>query len=350
MEENYNMSPDELDEMMKRELGAFDEESEKEQEPRAEVDKNDKKRHSKRGEGRNISFTVEEPQELMTQLIVKLKDKSRTTIKSFLSHKQISVNGMPTTQFNHDLRKGDIVTVNFGITHETFKNPFLKIVYEDDAILVVNKRNGLLTMATDSERQRTAYYILSEYLKKQDRNNRIFIVHRLDRETSGLVIFAKSKEVQHSFQYNWNEVVLERKYVAVVEGKVEKENGEIRSYLAENKAFHVYSTTNESEGELAITHYKRLQLGRDNTLMELNLETGKKNQIRVHMSDLGHPIVGDRKYGAGVSSIGRLALHASSIRFIHPITQKEMFFDTGVPTMFGYALSNKPKLTRRYDR
>lgn len=347
IEEDYNISPDELDEMMKRELGVFDDEQPLPQEPRAEVDKNDKKRHQRRGEGKSVSFTVEKPEELMTMLREKMSDRSRTTIKSFLAHKQVSVNGIPTTQFNHDLFVGDVVRVNFGVTHETFRNPFLRIIYEDDAILVVNKRNGLLTMATDSERQRTAYYILSEYLKQQDKNNRIFIVHRLDRETSGIVIFAKSQEIQHAFQYNWNEIVLERKYVAVVEGKVETEEGEVRSYLAENKAFHVYSTQNKEEGELAITRYKRIQTGRDNTLMELELETGKKNQIRVHMSDLGHPVVGDRKYGAAISPIGRLALHASKIRFIHPVTKEEMVFDTGVPTMFGYALTNKPRFNKR---
>ncbi|MEG2282177.1 MAG: pseudouridine synthase, partial [Rikenellaceae bacterium] len=310
IEEDYNITPDQLDEMMKRELGVFDDNEPLPQEARVDVDKNDKKRHQRRGEGKNISFTIEKPEELLVFLREKMPDKSRTTIKSFLAHKQISVNGIPTTQFNHDLSVGDVVMVSFGVTHETFKNPFLRIVYEDDAILVVNKRNGLLTMATDSERQRTAYYILSEYLKQQDQNNRIFIVHRLDRETSGIVVFAKSQEVQHTFQYNWNEIVLERKYIAVVEGKVEQESGEVRSYLAENKAFHVYSTQNPEDGELAITRYKRLQVGRDNTMMELELETGKKNQIRVHMSDLGHPIVGDRKYGADVSPIGRLALHA----------------------------------------
>ena len=339
------LTPDELDALMKEQLDAEDAETDE-----RDGDKRDVKVHTRRGEGKKLVFEAEKRTPLMDFLIISMPDKSRTTVKSFLSHRQVSVNGIQTSQFDYTLKPGDKVEINLGVTKEAFRNPFLRILYEDDHILVVNKKNGLLTMATDRERTKTAYYILSDYLKKQDRDNRIFIVHRLDRETSGVLVFAKSIDIQHRFQYNWNDVVLERKYVAVVEGIPQKESGEVRSYLAENKAFQVYSTDKPGEGELAVTKYKVLRSGRDNTLMELELETGKKNQIRVHMSDIGHPIVGDRKYGAGQSPIGRLALHASKIRFIHPITGQEMVFDTGVPPIFEQALTikkNRP-IQRKY--
>lgn len=344
MENMDNLSPDELDELMKNQLEGEDAETEE-----RDRESRDVKVHTRRGEGKKLIFNVEKRGQLMDFLLSSMPDKSRTTVKSFLSHRQVSVNGLQTSQFDYDLKPGDRVSINLGVTKEAFRNPFIRILYEDDHILVVNKRNGLLTMATDRERTRTAYYILSDYLKKQDRDNRIFIVHRLDRETSGVLVFAKSMDIQHRFQYNWNDIVLERKYVAVVEGIPEQESGEVRSYLAENKAFQVYSTQDPGKGELAVTKYKVLKSGRDNTLMELELETGKKNQIRVHMSDLGHPVVGDRKYGGGQSPIGRLALHASKIRFIHPVTGEEMVFDTGIPPIFEQALTvNKNARNRNF--
>ncbi|MBE9488501.1 MAG: hypothetical protein IMY73_04885, partial [Bacteroidetes bacterium] len=179
-----NLSADELDELMKGELANENqEEQEKQEKKRKPV--TDKKVPTRKGEGKSLSLEVDEksPADLMSFLRDKMKDKSRTTIKSYLTHRQISINEIPTTQFNHELVAGDIVTLNFGLSKDTFKNPFLRIVYEDDYIIVIDKRNGLLSMATDRERQKTAYYILSEYLTKQNRNNRIFIVHRLDRET-----------------------------------------------------------------------------------------------------------------------------------------------------------------------
>lgn len=303
------------------------------------------KKIRKRGEGKSIELFPTAEEELLKYLMKNSGGRSRTTIKSFLSNRQISINGIPQSQFDFMLRKGDKVVINLGMAGNEFRHPMLRIIYEDDHLLVIDKKYGLLSMATDTERVRTAYFILSDYLKKQDSSNRIFIVHRLDRETSGLMLFAKSMEVQHLFQQNWNESVLERKYVAVVEGAPAQDEGIIRSYLAENKAFNVYVTKNPEEGELAITAFKVLRKGRDNSLVELELETGKKNQIRVHMQQIGCSIIGDRKYGGHQSPIGRLALHALSIKFIHPITGEEMFFTTGIPPMFLTALTLK-----RYSR
>ncbi len=297
----------------------------------------DVKKHTKRGEGKNLSYTVtgvDETLGLLDFLFSTIKNQSKTTVRSYLKNRQVSINGIPTTKFDAEVKNEDIVEINLGLARNAFRHSMLDIVYEDDYIIIVNKKNGLLSMATDRERKRTAYFILSEYLKQQDSTNRIFIVHRLDRETSGLLMFAKSMEIQHTLQQNWAEMVLERKYVAVVCGCPQHDNGTVHSYLKENKALIMYSTNDSEEGEEAITHYNVLKRSRSKALVELELETGRKNQIRVHMKDLGCPILGDKKYGGEPTEMNRVALHASKIRFIHPVTNKEMTFDTGIPSRF----------------
>ncbi|MEG2036343.1 MAG: RluA family pseudouridine synthase, partial [Mucinivorans sp.] len=211
--------------------------------------------------------------------------------------------------------------------------PMLRIVFEDEWILVVEKRNGLLSIATDKQPTRTAYNILSDYLKREDPSARIFIVHRLDRETSGLMIFAKDQELKFDMQRNWEQTVLERKYYAVVEGIIEKKEGVISTYLTESKALKVYATR-RSEGKVANTAFKVLATTKNNTLLELQLETGRKNQIRAHMEFVGHPIIGDKKYGASSNPLGRVALHAGSLNFIHPATGEQMSFSTPIPISF----------------
>ncbi|MDE6116268.1 MAG: RluA family pseudouridine synthase [Duncaniella sp.] len=270
----------------------------------------------------------------MEFLIASMPERKRTTIKNLLSHNQVAVNGIPTTQFDTPLAPGDEVKVNLSREFRVFYNRRLKLVYEDDDIIVVNKGYGLLSMGTDKIKEGTAYSILRDYLKWQDPRNKLFIVHRLDRDTSGLMVFAKSVEAKERLQHNWNNMVLSRKYLAVVEGKPEPEEGEVRSYLAENSRFEVYSTNNPAEGQLAITRYKTLRSRNGYSLMEVTLDTGRKNQIRVHMKDLGHPITGDRRYGAKSSPIHRMALHAQTLRFVHPITRKDMNFTTPIPASF----------------
>ena len=299
------------------------------------------KKVKKRGEGKEIKLVPTERMELLQFLYANSGGRSRTTVKSFLSNRQVAINGIIATQFNFMVGTRDVVTINLGMSGNEFRNPMLRIVYEDDYVILIDKKYGLLSMASDTERERTAYFILSDYVKSKDSKNRIFIIHRLDRETSGLLLFAKSLEIQHMFQSNWNDIVLERKYVAVVEGCPPQDNGIIKTYLAENRAYNVYVTNNPHEGELAITAFDVIRKGKDNTLVELELETGKKNQIRVHMQHMGCSIIGDRKYGGSQSPIGRLALHASRIRFYHPILEKEMLFDLGTPAMFLTALTLK---------
>ena len=280
------------------------------------------------------TYPVREASRLLDFLIASMPERKRTAIKNLLSHNQIAVNGQPVTQFDTELKPGDEVKANLTREFRVFYNRRLKIVYEDDDIIVVNKGYGLLSMGTDKIKEGTAYSILRDYLKWKDPRNKLFIVHRLDRDTSGLMVFAKSVEDKNRLQHNWNNMVISRKYLAVVEGKPEPEEGVVRSYLAENSRFEVYSTDKPEEGQLAITRYKTLRSRNGYSLMEVSLDTGRKNQIRVHMKDLGHPIAGDRRYGAKSSPIHRMALHAQTLRFVHPMTRKDMNFSTPVPASF----------------
>ena len=280
------------------------------------------------------SWQVEDSTNLMEALTAKLTDHKRTAIKSLLKHSQVAINSLPTTQFDTPLKAGDRVSVNFTRPFVTFSNPKIKLVYEDDDIIVIYKNNGVLSVSTDNVKDGTAYSILRGYLKEKDPRIKLFIVHRLDRDTSGLMLFAKSIEAKEAMQHNWNNMVLNRKYVAVVEGKVDEKEGTIQSYLAETSQFEVYSTDDPNKGQLAVTRFNTLKTANGYSLLELELDTGRKNQIRVHCKDMGHPIVGDKKYGAKTSPIHRLALHARTLRFVHPITRQEMNFDTPLPSRF----------------
>lgn len=270
----------------------------------------------------------------MQCLEAKLTDHKRTSIKALMKYNQVALNSMPTSQFDQPVHTGDTLSVNFTRPFVVFSHPRIKLVYEDNDIIVINKGSGILSVSTDNVKDGTAYSILRDYLKKKDPRLMLFVVHRLDRDTSGLMMFAKNVEAKEAMQHNWNNMVLGRRYVAVVEGKVEQEEGVVKSYLAETSQFEVYSTQNPDEGQLAITRFKRLQCNNGYSLMELSLDTGRKNQIRVHMKDLGHPIVGDRKYGAKASPIHRLGLHARTLHFAHPVTKKEMLFETPIPSRF----------------
>lgn len=283
-----------------------------------------------------ISFKVSEgqPAALLDFLFAAMPDKPRTTVKDYLKHRQVMVGSNVTTRFDLPLNPGDEVKINTTREFQTFSHPRLRLVYEDDDIIVVDKGYGLLSMGTDKVKDGTAYSILREYVKRKDPRNKIFIVHRLDRDTTGLMMFAKTQKAKETMQHNWNNMVLERRYVAVVEGTLDPQKGEIRSYLAENAAHEVYSTNNPDEGQLAVTYYTTLRTRAPYSLVELSLATGRKNQIRVHMKDAGHPIVGDRRYGAKSSPIHRLCLHAATLRFVHPVTRRDMNFTSPLPAGF----------------
>ncbi len=210
----------------------------------------------------------------------------------------------------------------------------LSILYEDRDILVVDKPAGLLTIATDAEKERTAYHHLTEYVRKgQARSrNRIFIVHRLDRETSGVLAFAKTEEAKFTLQEHWEET--EKTYLAVVPGHLTRPEGVIESYLAENTAHVVYSTNNPEKGKWSRTAYRVVRETKEHSLLEVDLLTGRKHQIRVHLANIGHPVVGDKKYGQTPDSHGRLALHAHRLAFAHPFTGRRLQFEAKVPSHF----------------
>lgn len=281
--------------------------------------------------GRKVE--VKEANTLLPFLFELLKEQSKSSVKALLSRGQISVNGKVTAQFDIPLAVGDEVLVSYERGKVEFSNPLLNIIWEDDDLIVVNKKEGLLSVSSARVKERTAYHLLSEYVKKMDPKNKIFVLHRLDRETSGLMMFAKNMRVQKELQSNWNTAVTARSYVAVVEGRPEKESDLLISNLTENTRMQVYVTV-EGNGIEAITRYRTLNSSGSYSLLELDLETGRKNQIRAQMQSIGHSIAGDNKYGAETDPTGRLMLHARRLFFIHPVTGEEMRFETRIPTAF----------------
>lgn len=268
---------------------------------------------------------------------LKFNSRSRTSVKSWLKHGQIMVDGKITTAFDTPVNPGSEVKVNVARQFVTLRHPRLKLVYEDDDIIVIDKGYGLLSVGipgAGNKKVESAYDILRDYVKRQSPTNKLFVVHRLDRDTTGLMMFAKNKETMETLRHNWNNYVLQRFYVALLEGIVEDDSGIIKSHLAENSQYKVYSTENEDEGKLAVTSYKVLRRGKGTTLVEFALSTGRKNQIRVHASEMGHPICGDRKYGAKTKKAHRLCLHARTLRFAHPVTHKDMNFESPIPRDF----------------
>lgn len=227
-------------------------------------------------------------------------------------------------------------------TSKKHKPPGLKILHEDRDIIVVDKSEGLLTISNAKVKDKTAHYFLNNYVQKGNPKSRerIFIVHRLDRETSGVLVFAKNEIAKAYLQKEWSE--FKKKYFAVVLGKPPEAEGEITSYLAENSMYRMYSVQDPNKGKFAKTGYKVVQIRGRFSLLEIELFTGRKNQIRVHMSDIGCPIVGDKMYGKDPKAKGRLALHAASLTIRHPHSKKEMTFETGPPSAFK-ALVDKQK-------
>lgn len=276
-------------------------------------------------------FIVEEETELLPFLLMTIRGKGRNAIKAILTRGQVMVDGKIVTKYNFLLEKGQHVSI---ISNETSKKVAslegISILYEDEDLLVVSKEAGLLTMS-DGTQSNTAYKQVMNYVKQSNPRGRIFVVHRLDRETSGVLLFAKSEKIKKALQDQWNERVKERLYIAIVEGTVSKKEDTIQSWLKESTTMKMYSSTKEHDGKLAITHYRVIETNPQYSLLEVRLQTGRKNQIRIHLTERGHPIVGDRKYGAKTNLIKRLGLHAKVLTIEHPVTNKEMRFVSPVP-------------------
>ncbi|MBP5319283.1 MAG: RluA family pseudouridine synthase [Paludibacteraceae bacterium] len=289
------------------------------------------------GSTKQFSMKVSEESTVMDFLSSKLSGYSRTAVKSLLSHRQVLLNGeLVLTRHDDMLHPGDRVVVRSAkaASKIVFEHPMIKLLYEDDVIVVIEKRAGFLSVGTDREKEKTVYHVLNQYMKAQKRQGRIYVVHRLDRDTSGLMLFAKTEEAQQTLQKNWNDMVIERSYIAVVEGAMETPSGEIRSYLTEDKQMRMHSSPTDNGGQLAVTRYECQRVNKNYSLLRLQLETGRKNQIRVHMQSIGHPVSGDKKYGGQTSPAKRLCLHAATLKFVHPVTRKPMSFVLPVPASF----------------
>lgn len=271
-------------------------------------------------------YIVKENEILIEFLKKTFSNLSKNNVKSLLHNEKVFVNGNMTTKYNYELNVGDVVEIREKIA----KN--IDIIYEDKDIIVINKPSGLLTVATEKEKNKTAYHLVMEYLKKKNKNNRIFIIHRLDKDTSGIIMLAKNERAKHLYQDNWNDIVKKRCYYAVIDGKMENKEGTIKSYLKENGNM-VYSVKDRS-GKLAITEYKVLKERKNISLLDINLKTGRKNQIRVHMKENKTPILGDLKYGEKSKLINRLALHAYKLELINPVTKKLLTFEINMPNEF----------------
>jgi len=290
------------------------------------------KRYNPQRKPRGRRITVKESSTLLPFLINALNDQSRSSVKAMLGHGQISVNGKVTTHFDTPVEPNDVVGISYERGKPAFNHQMLKIVWEDEFLIVVNKKEGLLSVANEKEKERTVYNLLSSYLKKTDARNKIFILHRLDKETSGLMLFTKTKGIQDAFQSDWNRLITEQSYLAVVEGKPEKETDLLTSQNREEGSTIVIAA--EGDGEEAIARYQTVRSNTDYSLLSIRLESGRKNQIRSQLSNIGHPVAGDRRNGAETNPTGRLMLHAHKLYFIHPDTGTEMCFDSNPPGTF----------------
>lgn len=287
----------------------------------------------RKGAGQLV-VTVSEQTALLPCLLLNMSDKGRNKVKAILTRGQVMVDGRVVTQHDYALQPGQTVRVNLYRPQQMDALHGLRIIYEDAYLLVVDKDAGLLTIATDEEKYATAYRQLQAYVEQAGEQQRIFVVHRLDRDTSGLLLFAKTETVKQALQNNWQEAVSERVYTVLVEGRVNQEAGVITSWLKETKTMLVYSSQRPGDGDRAVTHFTVLRAENHCSLLEARLETGRKNQIRVHMKDMGHPVVGDKRYGAAGNPLGRLGLHARVLEFVHPVTGEQLHFETPVPPPF----------------
>ena len=304
---------------------------------------------------KETEYTVRVAADLLS-FLMNAVGTTRTNAKRLLQRRLVSVNGVVVSQFDTPLQTGDKVTIRNGQGAAELHHPKLRLVYEDDQLIVVEKTNGLLSVPSAvGSSETTAYSILRAYVRKQNARAGVFVVHRLDRETSGLLVFAKSAELQHYMREYWRQIVTCRTYVAVAEGVFDKKQGQIRSWFTEDKRnAMVYSSPVDDGGDLAITNYEVLKETANTSLplpnkgglslVELHLETGRTNQIRVHLASIGHPVIGDRKYGHGNDTVlakallqkktDRLCLHARVLEFIHPVTEQTLHFETPVPKSF----------------
>lgn len=280
-------------------------------------------------------YPVKEPCELLEFLLKTFCSQSRNSVKSLLSSHRVSVNGAPVTQFNFKLTPKDVIIVTKTPIKKKIRHN-LPIIFENDELIVINKPSKLLSVPSDNEKGSTAFRMVNDYLQQKDKHNRAYIVHRIDEDTSGVLMFAKSEKIAHLLtdKDNWNQLVTKRGYYAVVEGVMENKSGTVKSYLKKNSQNMMYSSKKPGDGQLAITHYRVMKSNDKYTLLDVDIDSGRKNQIRVHMGDLGHHIIGDDKYGEPSNPIKRLGLHAYCLELRHPVSGKLLTFKAPMPKEF----------------
>lgn len=278
------------------------------------------------------NYTVRGEATLLDWLLANLKE-SKSKVKATLKNSGIKVNGKFRTQFDYPLHNGDRVSVSKSKKNNTFHSKFLKFVYEDQYLVVIEKNVGILSMAAGHSTLNVKT-VLDDYFRRTRQHCTAHVVHRLDRDTSGLMIYAKDMQTEQILEHDWHNIVYDRRYVAVVSGEMEDDEGTIANWLKDNRAYITYSSPVDNGGKYAVTHFHVLDRTATHSLVEYRLETGRKNQIRVHSADMGHPVCGDVKYGNGDNPIGRLCLHAYILCFYHPINHKRMEFETEIPADF----------------
>ncbi|MBO4826266.1 MAG: RluA family pseudouridine synthase [Prevotella sp.] len=277
-------------------------------------------------------YVVNREAPLLDYLIETLKG-SRTKIKATLQGRGIKVNGKTVTQFDYQLKPGMTLEVSKSKRNDKFKSRYVKLIYEDQYLVVIEKNIGILSMAAGHS-SLNVKGVLDDYFLKTHQKCRAHVVHRLDRDTSGLMVYAKDMQTEQILEHNWHNIVYDRRYVAVVSGEMTENEGTVANWLKDNKAYVTYSSPVDNGGKYAVTHFYTLGRGNGHSLVEYKLETGRKNQIRVHSADMGFPVCGDVKYGNGDNPLHRLCLHAYLLCFWHPITRERMEFETPIPQSF----------------
>ena len=279
---------------------------------------------------RKQTFVVDKEIVLLDAIFNFKKDLSKKSIKSYIKNKMVSVNGNVITNNNYIINKNDLVEICY--EKRVIPKYDLDILYEDEYLIAINKPSGLLSISNDKEKDITAYRMVSDYVKSNNKRNFIFVVHRLDQDTSGVLMFCKNEKIRDKMQDNWNTIVKKRGYIAIVDGKMTG-NGTFRSFLMEDKRQFVYSSKS-GIGKEAITHYDVIKNNSNYSMVQVFIDTGRRNQIRVHLNEHGFPIVGDKKYRCKTNPIKRLCLHANMLEFIHPVSKKMISIKCDVPSEF----------------
>lgn len=278
-------------------------------------------------------YDVDKPAPLLEWLLTHVKGESRNKIKDTLKGRGIRVDGKTVTRFDYPLRPGMKVSVSKTKRNNAFRSRYVRIVYEDRYLVVIEKSAGILSMAAGHS-SLNVKTVLDDYFRQSRQRCQAHVVHRLDRDTSGLMIYAKDKQTALALEEDWHRTVYDRRYVAVVSGEMEQDEGTIANWLKDNRAYVTYSSPVDNGGKYAVTHFRTLRRSVDHSLVEFRLDTGRKNQIRVHTADMGHPVCGDIKYGNGDDPLHRLCLHAYVLCFVHPVTHRRLEFSTPVPGGF----------------